>query len=207
MGVRAVLVGRIGVMDFAMQSVSRLTQLHFCSMQPPKRSDTILKPLKPRERAFVIAYLGECKFDARLAAIRAGYSAKTAQQQGARILKRERVATAVLQAQQIEPGEDELTREQFLRICSKNIKTGGQHAAAWAAHFVKVKGWSTETHRHVDDRIPLAFDAAGEEDDQAEPEAGGAEVHPDDGLYPTESGDIDGEAAEMDRDGDPPRVC
>lgn len=54
-----------------------------------------MTPLTTKEKAFVLAYIGEARFNATRAATMAGYSERTARSQGSEILARPRVAEAV----------------------------------------------------------------------------------------------------------------
>jgi phage terminase small subunit len=54
-----------------------------------------MEPLTTKEKAFVLAYIGEGRFNATRAATMAGYSERTARAQGSEILARPRVAAAV----------------------------------------------------------------------------------------------------------------
>lgn len=70
-------------------------------------------PLSLKQVAFVRQYLVD--LNATAAATRAGYSAKTAMQQGSRLLKNREVATAIAEAQQRRIEKVDIKAEDVLR--------------------------------------------------------------------------------------------
>jgi phage terminase small subunit len=70
-------------------------------------------PLKPRHSAFVDQYLVD--FSGTQAAIRAGYSAKTAAQIGSRLLRNASIATEIERRREKSAAKVGLTRERVLR--------------------------------------------------------------------------------------------
>lgn len=73
--------------------------------------------LTAKQARFVEEYLID--LNATQAAIRAGYSAKTAGQQGERLLKNVEVAAAVAEAQQARSARTEITQDAVLRELAK----------------------------------------------------------------------------------------
>ncbi|MGN6312865.1 MAG: terminase small subunit [Rhodanobacteraceae bacterium] len=69
--------------------------------------------LTPRQRLFVAEYLTD--LNATQAAIRAGYSAKTAEVQGPRLLGNVRVADAIAQAMKAREKRTEITQDRVLK--------------------------------------------------------------------------------------------
>lgn len=73
--------------------------------------------ITPKQQRFVEEYLVD--LNATQAAIRAGYSAKTAEQQGHQLLKNTSVAEAVSEAQAARSERTEITQNQVLRELAK----------------------------------------------------------------------------------------
>ena len=69
--------------------------------------------MTPKQQRFVEEYLVD--LNATQAAVRAGYSEKTAEQQGCRLLRNTQVAAAVQQAQQARSERTETTADDVLR--------------------------------------------------------------------------------------------
>lgn len=61
----------------------------------PKPTRSADKPLRPMERAFVLAYVGTAHGVGKRAAILAGYSAKTAESKASQLLRKVNVRAAV----------------------------------------------------------------------------------------------------------------
>jgi len=72
-----------------------------------------MKKLTPRQRLFVHEYLAD--LNATQAASRAGYSRKTAPEQGARLLKNVKVAAVISRAQKKRAKRLEITADMWLR--------------------------------------------------------------------------------------------
>lgn len=73
--------------------------------------------LSEKQQCFVAEYLVD--LNATQAAIRAGYSAKTAEQQGSRLLSNVKVAAAVAAAQGARSARTEITQDMVLRELAK----------------------------------------------------------------------------------------
>lgn len=73
--------------------------------------------LTPKQRRFVAEYLID--LNATQAAIRAGYSAKTAEQQGHQLLKKTSVSEAILKAQNKTAAKLEITKERIVQELAK----------------------------------------------------------------------------------------
>jgi hypothetical protein len=91
--------------------------------------------LTPRQSRFVDEYLVD--LNATQAAIRAGYSARTAEQQGARLLGNAKVSEAVQAAQ--------LARSERVRITQDDVLRGLHREATWmgdgSSHSARVAAW------------------------------------------------------------------
>jgi phage terminase small subunit len=70
-------------------------------------------PMTPRQERFIEEYLVD--MNATRAASRAGYSARTANEQGARLLANGSVASAIQAAQQARGGRVQITHDDVLR--------------------------------------------------------------------------------------------
>ena len=73
-----------------------------------------MKKLKPKQERFVQEYLGNTKSNATQAAINAGYSAKTAQEQGSRLLTNEAVQFAINERQKALREKASITQERIV---------------------------------------------------------------------------------------------
>lgn len=107
--------------------------------------------LSPKQQRFVSEYLKD--LNAKQAAIRSGYSAKTAEQQGSRLLRNAQVASAVQRGQKKVAKRSEITVESLAREFEEArvlAKKQGQASAMVAATTGKGKlsGHLVERHRH-----------------------------------------------------------
>lgn len=111
-------------------------------------------PLTPRQEAFVAEYLLD--LNATQAAIRAGYSAKTAGEQAARLLANARISDAIAAAKAKRAERVEVTADYVLRNLTEVVERCLQRAPV----FVKVGG---EVVQETDDegRHVWKFDAKG----------------------------------------------
>jgi len=73
-----------------------------------------MKKLNPKQERFIQEYLGNAKGNATQAAINAGYSAKTAQEQGSRLLTNEAVQIAINERQQALREKASITQERIV---------------------------------------------------------------------------------------------
>jgi phage terminase small subunit len=89
-----------------------------------------MSKLTAKQRAFVDAYLVD--LNATQAAIRAGYSAKTAKQAGSRLLTNVDVAAAVAAAQERRARRVEITQDEVLANLEA-ARTGAMGEAQYAA--------------------------------------------------------------------------
>jgi hypothetical protein len=91
--------------------------------------------LTPRQSRFVDEYLVD--LNATQAAIRAGYSARTANEQGPRLLVNVRIATAIQTAQEV--------RSQRVLIAQDDVLRGLHREATWmgdgSSHSARVAAW------------------------------------------------------------------
>ena len=93
------------------------------------------RKMRPRQQRFVDEYLLD--LNATQAAIRAGYSARTAEQQGPRLLGNVQIAAAVRAAQQ--------ARSDRLQITQDDVLYGLRHEATLtgegSSHAARVSAW------------------------------------------------------------------
>lgn len=90
------------------------------SKPTPRRPSTKRDGLNPKQQRFVAEYLKD--LNATQAAIRAGYSAKTAEQQGPRLLGNVGIAAAVQQAMDARAKRTEITADSVLEGIVKTIR-------------------------------------------------------------------------------------
>lgn len=96
--------------------------------------------MTPKQARFVKEYLID--LNATQAAIRAGYSEHTAQQQGSRLLLNAVIGRAIAGAQGLRAGRLEITAEKVLRDLEEQrlaAKEDGQHSAAIRASELQGK--------------------------------------------------------------------
>jgi phage terminase small subunit len=91
--------------------------------------------LSPRQRRFVDEYLVD--LNATQAAIRAGYSARTANEQGARLLANASIATAIQTAQEARSQRLRLTQDDVLRGLHREATLTGDGSS----HSARVAAW------------------------------------------------------------------
>jgi phage terminase small subunit len=91
--------------------------------------------LTPKQRRFVDEYLVD--LNATQAAIRAGYSARTANEQGARLLANASIVAAIRTVQE--------ARSQRLRLTQDDVLRGLHREATWmgdgSSHSARVAAW------------------------------------------------------------------
>jgi len=90
------------------------------SKPAPRRPSTKRDGLNPKQQRFVAEYLKD--LNATQAAIRAGYSAKTAEQQGPRLLGNAGIAAAVQQAMDARAKRTEITADLVLEGIARTIR-------------------------------------------------------------------------------------
>lgn len=110
--------------------------------------------MTPKQERFVAEYLID--LNATQAAIRAGYSEKTAYSIGDENLKKPEVAAAVKTEQHKRAGKTELTQEWVLTRLAKEIETAKSDSARVAALGLAMKhlGMMTEDKPHPDRKMP-----------------------------------------------------
>ena len=100
-----------------------------------RRSDMSQIELTPKQRRFVDEYLVD--LNATQAAIRAGYSARTANEQGPRLSVNVGISTAIQTAQEV--------RSERIRITQDNVLRGLHREATWmgdgSSHSARVAAW------------------------------------------------------------------
>lgn len=88
--------------------------------------------LNPKQAAFVREYLID--LNATQAAIRAGYSAKTAEQQGSRLFRNVEVQATISEAQQARAERTEITADRVLAELAKLGFSDIRKAVTWRAN-------------------------------------------------------------------------
>ena len=101
------------------------------------------KPLTPKQQMFVKEYLVD--LNATQAAIRAGYSAKTAEVQGCKMLSNPKIAAALQIAMDARSEKTEITAERVLKELGR-VAFGNQRALmTWGPNGVKLRPSSALT--------------------------------------------------------------
>ena len=91
--------------------------------------------MTPRQQRFVDEYLVD--LNATQAAIRAGYSARTAEQQGPRLLGNVEIAKAVQAAQQVRSDRVQITQDDVLRGLRREATLTGDGSS----HAARISAW------------------------------------------------------------------
>jgi hypothetical protein len=91
--------------------------------------------MTPKQRRFVDEYLLD--LNATQAAIRAGYSARTAEQQGPRLLGNVEIAEAIQAAQQARSERVQITADDVLRGLHREATLTGDGAS----HAARISAW------------------------------------------------------------------
>jgi phage terminase small subunit len=112
------------------------------------------KPLTPKQEAFVREYLLD--LNATQAAIRAGYSAKTAGRNADRMMKNDEIRKAVTEAQTARSQRVELTADYVLRNLTEVVERCLQRAPVMTRRGREVVQVTDDEGRHV-----WQFDAKG----------------------------------------------
>ncbi len=92
--------------------------------------------LTPKQARFVEEYLID--LNATQAAIRAGYSAKTANEQGAQLLAKLSIRQAVAEAQAIRSKRTEITQDEVIQGLKKEATLEGEGSS----HSARVSAWA-----------------------------------------------------------------
>ena len=92
--------------------------------------------LTPKQACFVEEYLID--LNATQAAIRAGYSAKTANEQGAQLLAKLSIRQAVAEAQAIRSKRTEITQDEVIQGLKKEATLEGEGSS----HSARVSAWA-----------------------------------------------------------------
>ena len=92
--------------------------------------------LTPKQQRFVDEYLID--LNATQAAIRAGYSPKTAEQQGFQLLKKTSVSDAIEQAQQERQKRTMVTQDDVIR----GLLTEAEWQGEGSSHSARVSAWA-----------------------------------------------------------------
>lgn len=99
--------------------------------------------LTPKKARFVAEYLVD--LNATQAAIRAGYSAKTANEQGARLLTNVSVRSALTEAQQARAARTEITQDRVLKEIARVAFGDPRDVMTWGPEGVVLKDSSSLT--------------------------------------------------------------
>ena len=111
--------------------------------------------MTPRQQRFVDEYLVD--LNATQAAIRAGYSARTAEQQGPRLLGNVEIVEAVQVAQQARSHRMQITQDDVLRGLRREATLEGEGSS----HAARVSAWGLigkHLGMFVERRQPLGAD-------------------------------------------------
>ena len=92
--------------------------------------------LTPKQQRFVDEYLID--LNAKQAAIRSGYSPKTAEQQGFQLLKKTSVSEAIEQAQQERQKRTLITQDDVIR----GLLTEAEWQGEGSSHSARVSAWA-----------------------------------------------------------------
>ncbi len=92
--------------------------------------------LTPRQARFIEEYLID--LNATQAAIRAGYSAKTANEQGAQLLAKLSIRQAVAEAQAIRSKRTAITQDEVIQGLKKEATLEGEGSS----HSARVSAWA-----------------------------------------------------------------
>ncbi len=92
--------------------------------------------LTPKQACFVEEYLID--LNATQGAIRAGYSAKTANEQGAQLLAKLSIRGAVAEAQAIRSKRTEITQDEVIQGLKKEATLEGEGSS----HSARVSAWA-----------------------------------------------------------------
>ncbi len=92
--------------------------------------------LTPKQARFVEEYLID--LNATQAAVRAGYSAKTANEQGAQLLAKLSIRQAVAEAQAIRSKRTEITQDEVIQGLKKEATLEGEGSS----HSARVSAWA-----------------------------------------------------------------
>ncbi len=95
-----------------------------------------MSDLTPRQARFVEEYLLD--LNATQAAIRAGYSKKTANEQGSQLLAKLSVRQAVAEAQAIRSKRTEITQDEVIQGLKKEATLEGEGSS----HSARVSAWA-----------------------------------------------------------------
>ena len=99
--------------------------------------DNALKPLSPKRERFVNEYLID--LNATQAAIRAGYSLKTAKMQGSRLMTNDDVKAHVESMRAIVAEQFDITRDRVLREYARIAYSDPREVMAWDESGVQLK--------------------------------------------------------------------
>lgn len=128
----------------------------------------MIKPLSPKQRAFVTEYLKD--HNGTQAAIRAGYSVKTANEQAARLLVNVSIKDAIQEAQSKAEKRAILTYGRALEILAEIAETANREGDRIAAinQTGKFEGWEAAKNINVDATVKKQIDVSGLSDEELE---------------------------------------
>ena len=100
-----------------------------------------------KEQHILFCHEYQKDFNGTRAAIRAGYSERSAPTTAARLVKRADVQEVFAKAHDARMGDLKGTRDEAVALCWTHIRRGGKDAASWMEKLIRVQGWSTESVR------------------------------------------------------------
>jgi len=110
------------------------------------------KGMNEKQKRWLKHYI-KC-WNAKQAAILAGYSEASAHAQGSRMLNRPEVISELNMLQHLVPKEKTFEYDQFVEHCSQMVRERNRDSTVWAQLLAKVRGWGTETMRLQVEAIP-----------------------------------------------------
>lgn len=127
-----------------------------------------MKPLSPKQRAFVTEYLKD--HNGTQAAIRAGYSVKTANVQSTQLLTKLNIKDAIKSVQNKAEKRAILTYERALEILAEIAETANREGDRIAAinQTGKFAGWEAAKKLDVDATVRKQVDVSGLSDEELE---------------------------------------
>jgi phage terminase small subunit len=123
------------------------------------------KPLTPKQAAFCREYIQDC--NATQAAIRAGYSARTARQQAADLLTKPNIAEHLNSLRKPLESEAIATYERACARMTEIMDSGSDGDAIRACdRLAKLRGWDQPTRVQTEDTTPPTYDLRALSDDE-----------------------------------------
>ena len=111
--------------------------------------------LTPKQKAFVQEYLID--LNATQAAIRAGYSEKTAEQAGSRLLSNVKIQESIQDAMKNREQRTQITQDKVLNELAKIAFANGTDFASLITGMKKEKVWNDETQEYEEVEVKKQF--------------------------------------------------